>query len=63
VSEPLSVVTLPKEAVDREVYPAVAATGSPGIDVLAGIVRHLLLLRAGSGGPAVALALLEREAR
>jgi hypothetical protein len=38
-------VTMPKEAVDREVYLAVAATCSPETDVLAGIVRHLLLLR------------------
>ncbi len=45
MSEPLPVVTLPKEAVDREVYLAVAATSSPETDVLADIVRHLLLLQ------------------
>ncbi|MER5326912.1 hypothetical protein [Streptosporangium roseum] len=36
---------MPKKAVDREVYLAVAATSRPETDVLVGIVRHLLLLR------------------
>ena len=45
MGEPLPPVTMPKKAVDREVYLAVAATSSPETDALAGIVRHLLLLR------------------
>lgn len=51
MSEPLPPVTMPKKAVDREVYLAVAATSSPETDVLAGIVRHLLLLRPDMGTP------------
>jgi hypothetical protein len=51
VGEPLPTVTMPKKAVDREVYLAVAATSSPETDVLAGIVRHLLLLRPNMGTP------------
>ena len=49
--EPLSPVTMPKKAVDREVFLAVAATSSPETDVLAGIVRHLMLLRPNIGTP------------
>jgi hypothetical protein len=48
MSDPL---TMSKEAVDREVYLAVAATSSPETDVLAGIFRHLLLLRPNMGIP------------
>ena len=51
MSEPLPPVTMPKKAVDREVYLAIAATSSPETDVLAGIVRHLLLLRPNMGTP------------
>ncbi len=42
---------MPKEAVDREVYLAVAATSSPETDVLAGTFRHVLLLRPNMGTP------------
>src|SRR4051812_40205520 len=51
MGDPLPPVTMPKKAVDREVYLAVAATSSPETDILAGIVRHLLLLRPNMGTP------------
>ncbi|GAA0909229.1 hypothetical protein GCM10009558_013380 [Virgisporangium aurantiacum] len=45
MGQPLPAVTLPKRVTDREVYLAVAAASGPETDVLAGIVRHVLLLR------------------
>jgi hypothetical protein len=51
MGDPLPPVTMPKQDVDREVYLAIAATSSPETDVLAGIVRHLLLLRPNMGTP------------
>jgi hypothetical protein len=51
MGEPLPPVTMPKKAVDREVYLAVAATSGPETDVLAGIVGHLLVLRPSMGTP------------
>ncbi len=47
--EPMPEVALAKADIDREIYLAIAANSSPETDVLAGILRHLILRRPDLG--------------